>query len=206
MEMEDIIGAMGLSPAQPPAQPTANTHEETEVKREKLISGVMGGGKYIEKNITVESLNNMSNDEITKEFDKYERRLGAVMVKTLGKSMLEVYSSIASYFLPIKPEKKEKLVDDLNQDPFLDHALNRTCCELYYKYGMYLAPLTASLTTIKYCDFKNSENFNNSNDKNGVYARIEQSDSSNPIGSHSNPIGSFTPPTTSSDSPPEDGN
>ncbi len=171
MEMEEIIGAMESVNN----NGSSVNDETTELKREKLISAVMGGGKYIEKKITVEVLNNMSAEEIYKEFDKYEKKLGSVMVKTLGKSLLEVYSSIASYFLPIRPEKKEKLVEDLNQDPFLDHALSRTCCELYHKYGMFLAPLTTSLTTFKYCDWdlKNSKILNNDNNKNGT----ERSDS-----------------------------
>ena len=157
MEMEEILESMKT--------PTDTIEQNSDIadKREKLISAVMGGGKYIERKITVESLNNMNDEQIEKEFDKYERKLGAVMVTTLGKSMLEVYTSIASYFLPISPENKQNLTDDLNKDPFIDHALNKTCCQLYYKYGMFLAPLTTSLTTFKYCDFKTK----NSTNKNG---------------------------------------
>ena len=42
---------------------------------------------------------------------------------------------------------------DLEDDPFVEHALTTACCEMYYRYGMYLAPLTAAMTTAKHCRF-----------------------------------------------------
>ena len=44
-------------------------------------------------------------------------------------------------------------MEDLESDPFVDHALTSTACELYYRYGKLLAPITAALTTVKYCRF-----------------------------------------------------
>ena len=43
------------------------------------------------------------------------------------------------------------LVADLEQDPFVSSAIQTACYELYYRYGMYLASLTAALTTAKHC-------------------------------------------------------
>ena len=57
---------------------------------------------------------------------------------------------------------------DLEQDPFLSSALQSACCELYYRYGMYLAPLTAVLTTAKYCDWKFAEHTVKDNDNTNV--------------------------------------
>ena len=51
------------------------------------------------------------------------------------------------------PSRQLELVADLEQDPFVSSALQIACCELYYRYGMYLAPLTAALTTAKHCDW-----------------------------------------------------
>ena len=132
--------------------------EATLEKKEKLIIAINGGGKYVDKKLTVEALNNMTADQINKEFEKYERKLGAVMVKTLGKSMIDLYSMAAGHFLKISPENQLNLMIELNDDPFLDHALNKVCCEFYYKFGMFLAPLTASLTTLKYCDLNALKN------------------------------------------------
>ena len=35
----------------------------------------------------------------------------------------------------------------------MGHALSSATCELYRRYGMFLVPLTAALTTIKHCQF-----------------------------------------------------
>ena len=61
---------------------------------------------------------------------------------------------VSKYF---KINDPPKLIKDLEEDPFLDNALNNACCELYYKYGMFLAPLTTILTTAKHVELKRKE-------------------------------------------------
>ena len=56
-----------------------------------------------------------------------------------------------------------KLIEDLEEDPFINHALTSVCCELYYKYGMYLAPFTAMLTTERHIDLNKNKNVDNKN-------------------------------------------
>ena len=56
-------------------------------------------------------------------------------------------------FLPIQVENQPGLIADLEGDPFVGHALSSATCELYHRYGMFLAPLTTALTTIKHCQF-----------------------------------------------------
>ena len=56
-------------------------------------------------------------------------------------------------FLPISAENQPGLIDDLEGDHFVGHALSSATCELYHRYGIFLAPLTAALTTIKQCHF-----------------------------------------------------
>ena len=56
-------------------------------------------------------------------------------------------------FLPIPAENQPGLTADLEGDPFVDHTLSSVTCELYHRYGMFLAPLTPTLTTIKHCQF-----------------------------------------------------
>ena len=58
-----------------------------------------------------------------------------------------------SMFLPIPAETQPGLIADLEGDPFVRHALNSATYELYHCYGMFLAWLTAALTTIKHCQF-----------------------------------------------------
>ena len=50
-----------------------------------------------------------------------------------------------------------KLIDDL-EDPFVNHALITACCELYYKYGMYLALTPAMLATVRHINFNKNKN------------------------------------------------
>ena len=84
------------------------------------------------------------------------------MTKTLGNSCINLYvMGVSKYFNVINPPK---LLEDLEEDPFINHALTSICCELYYKYGMYLAPFTAMLTTAKHINVNKNKN---AIDKNG---------------------------------------
>ena len=56
-------------------------------------------------------------------------------------------------FLPIPAENQPGIIADLEGNPFVGHALSSATCELYHLYGIFLAPLTAALTTIKHCQF-----------------------------------------------------
>ena len=107
--------------------------------------------------VTPERIAAMEDAEIEELHARYEARLGAAMSKSLGSSLLHMYASMASMLLPLPPSRQLQLVADLEQDPFVSSALQSACCELYYRYGMYLAPLTAALTTAKHCDWDRVE-------------------------------------------------
>ena len=51
------------------------------------------------------------------------------------------------------PERQHAPMVDLDEDLFVSCAHQTACCDLYYRYGMYLAPATAVLTTVKHCDW-----------------------------------------------------
>ena len=40
---------------------------------------------------------------------------------------------------------QEALTEDLENDPFLNSALQRATCELYYRFGSFLAPLSIGI-------------------------------------------------------------
>lgn len=124
-------------------------------RRERLAALAAGGQarQYLGRTLTADQIDSMGDEEIEKLYARYEARLGAAMTKTLGQAALQVYSGVASMFLPITPESQPALVADLAADPFVGHALSSATCELYHRYGMYLAPITAALTTAKYCHF-----------------------------------------------------
>ncbi len=131
--------------------------DEQKKKRERL-SAVVAGGKskqYFGKEIQLSDIETMSSEEIKKLYCKYEARLGASMIKTIGNSFINLYvNGVIKYFNVNNPQK---LAQDLEEDPFINHAMTSTCCELYYKFGMYLAPFTAVLITAKHIEFNKSK-------------------------------------------------
>jgi len=129
-----------------------NNGEET--KRERLLAIVAGGGskQYLGKDLQMSAIDEMSSEQINKLYTRYEARLGSSMTKTLGNTFINLYVlGVSKYFNVINPPK---LIEDLGGDPFIIHALTSSCCELYYKFGMYLAPFTALLTTAKHINFE----------------------------------------------------
>ena len=70
------------------------------------------------------------------------------MVKSLGKSIINMYSMGACSALRIR--NQEALSEDLENDPFLNSALQRFSCELYYRFGSFLAPLSIGIITSRH--------------------------------------------------------
>ena len=98
----------------------------------------------------------MNDDEVEKLYARYEARLGAATTKMLGQAALQLYSGDVSIFLPIPPENQFDLVAHLGADPFVEHTLSAVSCEIYHRYGMFLALLTTALATANYCQFRPS--------------------------------------------------
>ena len=67
------------------------------------------------------------------------------MVKLLGRSIINMYSMGACSVLGIN--NQEALNEDLENDPFLNSALQRFTCELYHRFGSFLAPLSVGIIT-----------------------------------------------------------
>ena len=45
---------------------------------------------------------------------------------------------------------QDALSEDLENDPFLNSALQRATCELYYRFGLFLAPLSIGIITSRH--------------------------------------------------------
>ena len=134
---------------------TGTTDTKYQQHRERLAALAAGGRaqQYLGKALSVDQVDNMEDEEVEKLYGRYEARLGAAMTKTLGAAALQLYTSVASMFLPIPPEEQPELLSELESDPFVEHAVSSATCELYHRFGMYLAPLTAELTTLRHCRF-----------------------------------------------------
>ena len=70
------------------------------------------------------------------------------MVKSLSKLIINMYSMGACAALGMR--NQEALSEDLENDPFLNSALQRFTCELYYRFGSFLAPLSVGIITSRH--------------------------------------------------------
>ena len=83
-----------------------------------------------------------------KLFSNYEAKLSGQMVKSLGCSIINMYSMGACTVLGIS--NQDALSEDLENDPFLNFALQRFTCELYYRFGSFLGPLSVGIITSRH--------------------------------------------------------
>ena len=70
------------------------------------------------------------------------------MVKSLGSSIINMYLMGACAALGIG--NQDALSEDLDNNPFLNSALQRFTCELYYRFGSFLAPLSVGIITSRH--------------------------------------------------------
>ena len=70
------------------------------------------------------------------------------MVKSLGKSIINMYSMEACAALGIS--NQDALSEDLENNPFLNSSLKRFTWEFYYRFGLFLAPLSAGIITSRH--------------------------------------------------------
>ena len=143
---EELIGNLGYETPQ------------SDTKRQKLLECVLTGNSklYLGKVYTEEQLAKLSEEEMEKLFDNHEAKLSGQMVKSLGCSIINMYSMGAYSALGIR--NQEALSEDLENDPFLNSALQRFTCELYYRFGSFLAPLSIGIITSRHYLSEHSKN------------------------------------------------
>ena len=109
---------------------------KSEVKGQKLIECALTGNskQYLGKAYTEEQVNKLSAEEVHKLFSIYKAKLSGQMVKSLGKSIIRMYSMGACAVLGIT--NQDALSEDLESDPFLKLALQRFTCRLYCRFGL----------------------------------------------------------------------
>ena len=130
---EELIGNLGYETPQ------------SDTKRQKLLECILTGNSklYLSKVYTEEQLAKLSEEEVETLFNNYEAKLSSQMVKSLGRSIINMYSMGACSALGIR--NQEALSEDLENDSFLNSALQRFTCELYYRFGSFLAPLSVGM-------------------------------------------------------------
>ena len=129
-----------------------NEMEDNDIrdKREGLVACVLSGNSkmYLGKEYTEQQINEMDCNDVTTLLNRYESVLSAQMTKSLGKSVINLYSNLACSVLGVG--NQQELSTDLECDPFLNTAMQRFTCDLYYRFGALLAPVSVGIITGKH--------------------------------------------------------
>ena len=130
---EELIGNLGYEAPQP------------DTKHQKLLRCVLTGNSklYLGKVYMEDQLTQLNEEEVEKLFNNYKANLSGQMVHSLGHSVINMYLIRACAALGIS--NQDALSEDLENDPFLNSALQRFTCELYYRFGSFLAPLSVGI-------------------------------------------------------------
>ena len=103
---------------------------------------------YLGKEYTEQQINEMDCDSVNALLNRYESILSAQMTESLGKSVINLYSNLACSVLGVC--NQQELSTDLESDPFLNTAMQRFTCDLYYCFGALLAPISFGIITGKH--------------------------------------------------------
>ena len=143
---EELIGNLGYGAPQ------------SDTKHQKLLECILTGNSklYLGKVYTEDQLTKLNKEEVEKLFNNYEAKLSGQMLKSLGKSIINMYSMGACAALRIT--NQDVLSEDLENDPFLNSAPQRFTCELCYRFGSFLAPLSIGIITSRHYLFEHNKN------------------------------------------------
>ena len=146
---------------------------QSDTKHQKLLECILTGNSklYLGKVYTEEQLVKLNDEEVETLFNNYEAKLSGQMVHSLGCSIINMYSMGACAVLGIS--NQDALSEDLENDPFLNSALQMFTCKLYYRFGSFLAPLSVGIITSRHylyeCN-KNGERTSGTNEMGGMEA------------------------------------
>ena len=103
---------------------------------------------YSGKEYTEQQINEMDCTNVNALLNRYESVLSAQVTKSFDKSVINLYSNIACSVLGVGNE--QELSTDLECDPLLNTVMQRSTCDLYYRFGTLLAPVSVGIITGKH--------------------------------------------------------
>ena len=132
--------------------------EDIHNKKERLyqLIGTGNSKRYLGKNLTVEEVQTFTPEEIEDYYARYQSALGAKMAKSIGKSLISVYTKTLNHFFKVK--EVDYLSEDLTNDPIVSNTIGSISCELYYRFGNLLGPVAVALISANHIDFSPKEN------------------------------------------------
>lgn len=129
-----------------------------DAKREKLMEIIVSGKSklYLGIDLTPEKVSGLSGDEVVFFHNRYEKVLGSQMVRSIGHSLISLYANVVDKLFTV--DNRDDLVYDLKQDVVLNNTLADISRLLYYQFGGFLAPISASLITVQHLKYIPLEN------------------------------------------------
>ena len=129
-----------------------------DTKHQKLLECILTRNSklYLGKAYTEDQLTKLSKEEVEKLFNNYKAKLSGQMVRSLGCSIINMYSMGAWAALGISDQ--DALSEDLENNPFLNSALQRATCELHYRFGLFLAPLSVGIIMSRHYLYEHNKN------------------------------------------------
>ena len=122
------------------ADPKINEFEDNDIrdKKERLVACVLSGNSkmYLGKEYTEEQINKMDCNDVNTLLNRYKS------------VFINLYSNLACSVLGVG--NQQELSTDLEYDPFLNTAMQRFKCDLYYQFGALLAPVSVGIITGKH--------------------------------------------------------
>ena len=130
---------------------------QSDTKSQKLIKCILTGNSklYLGKAYTEDQLAKLNYEDVEKRFNNYEAKLSGQIVKSLGRSVIKMYLMGACAVLGMSSQ--DALSEDLENNPFLNSALQRATCELYYRFDPFLAPLSIGIITSRHYLYKHNK-------------------------------------------------
>ena len=131
---------------------------QSDTKHQKLLECILTRNSklYLGKVYTEEQLAKLNEEEVEKLLNNYEAKLSGQMVRSLGCSIINMYSIGVCAVLGISDQ--DALSENLENDPFLNSSLQRFTCELYYRFGSFLAPLSVGIITSRHYLYEHNKN------------------------------------------------
>ena len=114
---------------------------QSDTKHQKLLECVLTRNSklYLGKVYTEEKIKELNEEEVEKLFNNYKAKLSGQIIKSLGCSIINMYSMGACSALGII--NQDALSEDLENDPFLNSALQRFTLRIVLQIQIVLSSL-----------------------------------------------------------------
>ena len=137
-------------------------------KRQKPLKCVLNRNSKLSlgKAHTEKKINELSDEKVDKLFSNYEAKLSGQTLKSLGKINHQYVFN--GNMAALRISNQDALSEDLENDPLLNSALQRFTCELYYRFGSFLAPLSVGLIKSRHYLSERNKNGGTEDERNSV--------------------------------------